>query len=226
MNLSGTVAGTRIGTHDADLVSRPWHIQLRLRRLDFGGAAVGDPVVLEFDGAPAVRAAVRLVGQQGGHHYLAAEPTCTAELRGAVVRMVGPIAGDGRAPSDIAAELFPAPPSVHVAPALDAPLPRFTSRARPVHWAWRSLLRAIAHHSGMPVDWRYDARADRLVIESGRADWRPVTIDEPIRHNAHWITYDPSPVLAGDVVAGRAVLYARTYLSTRHRYTRTRTEEI
>ena len=183
-------------SHSLEIVSRLWQTELRVEAVTFNGAAVGDELVLTLDGTPAVVAmVVRTVGQRYGHEYLAAEPLVTQELRAHVDRLVGPLNLDRMTPSGIAGMLVS---PVTVQGALDAPLERWTTRERPVAWAWRSLLRGVAAATGEEVSWRHDARGNRMVVEADRADWPEVALPPALQRNDHWTVYPGSPVQAGD----------------------------
>ena len=223
MIATATLAGRPLTSHNLDIVSRLWQTEIRVEATGFQGAAVGDELVLTLDGERAVIAHVRSVAQRVGHEYLVAEPRVTQVLRGHIGRDVGPLVLDGERALEIATQIMD-PVTVTVQPVLDIAMGRWSTRERAIAWAWRSLLRGVAVSAGMDTEWRHDARSDAVRVEADTSEWPEQPMPSAlVQIGDGWAEFEAAPVQAGDMVGGRPVVYARTFVDRGHHRTRVRT---
>ena len=171
----------------------------------------GDPVeITTRDGAPVLAGEVAKVERSWRHLRIVARPAVLADMDR---RMVGPITLEDSAVPDVLAEAL-GPHDFDVLPPLDTTrMALWSTRERTQRWCLESIMRAL-RHDGEPVAWRFDARADRMVVFAPGGDEQRMehTVERVLmaRGGAVEVSAVDNQVQAGDVLNGAEVRECKT----------------
>lgn len=173
--------------------------------------SVGDPVeITTRDGAPVLTGEVAKVERSWRHLRIVARPAVLADMDR---RTVGPITLQDSAVPDVLTEVL-GPHQVTVLPPIDtARMALWSTRERSQRWSLESIMRAL-RHDGEAVAWRFDARADRLVVFAPGGDEQRVehAVERVLmaRGGAVEVGAVDNQVQAGDILNGAEVRECKT----------------
>lgn len=217
-----TVGDQRLQYSRARLRTWPQRADLRIDIAAPVGA-VGDPVTVQLAGAPLLMAEVTRITRSYRHSQIDATPATLLDM----LRVETPaLTGDQQPVSVIAPQILPNaanPPRFDSA--TDVTLDRWTTRPRTAGWAWESLLRTIGGQISGPTTWRYSARDDVLIAETGRDAWPEATPPDPLRNAGAHAVYPLSDLQSGDRLPdGSEVSASLSIWTVRFKRTIVRTE--
>ena len=180
----------------------------------------GDLIEIALDGAPVFAGQITAAWRQEQHWMLDAVPAVLVRMRNEYTEAM---TGDATEAATVGERILGVPPLFDGAAAVT--LRRWTTRPRPVGWAWESLLLTVAGQIAAPVAWRYDARADLMIAEPDRSSWAPVAVPKARRRGGSVTCYPAAAVQAGDVLPdGRQVISSETCVRNNLEETRVQTE--
>ena len=212
-----TVAGSRRTRHAIVLRTALQDARATLYKARREDIEPGQPVEITLRDAPIFTGVVTAVQRDYRHVIIDAR---AAMLHTMATETVSAIMGDSRKASEIAPEILGVDPRFDGG--TDIVLPRWGCReGRLMRWAWESLMRTLSARMGQPIAWRYDARADLVIIEPNRDAWEGVEPGIARRREGNTLIYDAVDVQAGDALpSGELVEMTTTLWKVRKRYTR------
>ena len=158
-----TIAGTRIAYDFVQIRTYLHHSEARIDVRDRSIASPGDLVAVTLNGAPILTATVTDVRSSYRHAIIDAVPAVLTTMRRDTLPA---LIGDGRRAPALARQILGVEADLA---AFDMPLTRWTTRPRPVSWAWESFLRTLAGVTSLPIGWRFDARDNLTRVEADRS---------------------------------------------------------
>ena len=204
-----TVAGSAIDQSRIEVATLPQTAWAWITAPLSAAVEVGAPVeITTRDGAPVLSGAVAKVQLSRRHQRIIARPAVLADM---TRRTVEPeTLTDVRPPDALAVAL--GPHTVTVLPPVDTvPMPLWSTRTRSQSWALESVLHALRHDS-QAVAWRYDARADAVIVfEPGGDEQRTeLTVADPLlsRGGAVEVSAVSYAIQSGDLLDGALVVRA------------------
>ena len=214
-----TIAGVRIAYDLVQIRTYLHHSEARIDVRDRSIANPGDLVAVTLNGAPILTATVTDVRSSYRHAIIDAVPAVLTTMRR---DSLPALIGDGRRAPALARQILGVEADLA---AFDMPITRWTTRPRPVSWAWESFLRTLAGVTSLPIGWRFDARDNLTRVEADRSAWNAVTPLRAIRNVGASIIYTATPIQAGDVLpSGHQVVESETLVCTDVRRTVVYTE--